>query len=232
LTVLLHMAFYSTDITRQEKTLVSPATKQPAPTRYRMVGKRLFDLALVLAASPFIILVITVLAVAVLVTGQSPFYVQKRIGRGGKVFRMWKIRTMLPNAEQRLETYLASNPEARAEWDSKQKLMNDPRITPLGNFLRKSSLDELPQLFNVFNGTMSLVGPRPMMLDQKDQYTGDAYYSLRPGMTGLWQVSDRNDCEFIDRVRFDDIYNRVVSLRTDIGVLVKTVMVVLRGTGV
>jgi len=226
------MAFYSTDITRQEKPAVSSATRQPTPTRYRSIGKRAFDLALVLAASPFIVLVISVLALAVLVTGQSPFYVQKRIGRGGKVFRMWKIRTMLPNAEQRLETYLASNPEARAEWDSKQKLMDDPRITPLGNFLRKSSLDELPQLFNVLTGTMSLVGPRPMMLDQKDQYTGEAYYKLRPGMTGLWQVSDRNACEFVDRVRFDDIYNRVVSLRTDVGVLVKTVAVVLRGTGV
>lgn len=231
------MISYGTEIARQEKTLMPSAASQPASNWsrrfcYRSTGKRFFDLVLVVTASPIIFVTISILAIAVLITGQTPFYAQKRIGRGGKVFRMWKIRTMLPDAEQRLEDYLSANPAARAEWDSKQKLMNDPRITPLGRFLRKASLDELPQLFNVFNGSMSLVGPRPMMLNQKEKYTGSAYYNLSPGITGLWQVSKRNDSKFVDRVRFDDIYGRVVSLRTDVSVLVKTVMVVFRGTGV
>ena len=101
----------------------------------------------------------------------------------------------------------------------------------MGRILRKTSLDELPQLWNVANGAMSLVGPRPMMVDQQAFYPGEAYYALRPGLTGLWQVSDRNDCEFAGRVRFDDQYERTVSLRTDIHVIARTVGVVMRGTG-
>jgi exopolysaccharide production protein ExoY len=234
LTDLLHMTFYNTDIIIPEKAVASHTITTPkcAPTRYRQSGKRFLDIFLVVATAPITILVIIVLALAILVTGQNPFYIQKRVGRGGRTFRMIKLQTMLPNADERLETYLAANPEARAEWDSKQKLMNDPRITPLGNFLRKTSLDELPQLFNVANGTMSLVGPRPMMLDQKEQYPGKAYYRLRPGMTGLWQVSDRNSCEFVGRVRFDDTYDCVVSFRTDISVIAQTVKVILRATGI
>lgn len=230
------MAIFSTNLTTDPNTLTGSAKKpisaRPRNSEYRRSGKRLLDLTLVIASAPFTILVIAVLAFAVLVTGQSPFYLQDRVGLNGKTFRIWKLRTMLPNAQERLETYLASNPAARAEWDAKQKLLQDPRVTPFGNWLRKTSLDELPQLINVLNGTMSLVGPRPMMVDQKEQYNGTAYYTMRPGMTGLWQISDRNGCDFSGRVRFDDIYNRVVSLRTDLTVIAKTVAVVLRGTGV
>ncbi|MEL6960286.1 MAG: sugar transferase [Pseudomonadota bacterium] len=201
-------------------------------TSYTRYGKRVLDVTLVLVSAPFVLPIIALLAFAVIVTGQAPFYVQKRVGLNGKIFNMWKLRTMLPNAEQLLEDYLTENPEARAEWETKQKLMRDPRVTPIGNWLRKKSLDELPQLFNVLNGTMSLVGPRPMMVDQREQYHGDAYYNMRPGMTGLWQVSDRNECSFAGRVRFDNAYARIVSLGTDIKVLFQTVMVVIRGTGV
>lgn len=201
------------------------------PSLYRRFGKRALDLTLVIGTAWFTLPIIAILALIVMVTGQSPFYVQKRIGVNGRTFRMWKLRTMLPNAEQRLREYLATNPEARAEWDSKQKLRNDPRVTPIGNWLRKSSMDELPQLFNVFNGTMSLVGPRPMMLDQKMQYTGSAYYRLRPGITGTWQISDRNDCDFIGRVRYDEDYDREMSFASDIRILLRTVSVVIRGTG-
>jgi exopolysaccharide production protein ExoY len=162
---------------------------------------------------------------------KTPFYSQMRVGRGGKVFRLWKLRTMVVDADARLEAYLAANPQARAEWDATQKLKNDPRITALGAFLRKTSLDELPQLFNVVLGDMSIVGPRPIMVNQRALYAGNAYYKLRPGLTGLWQVSRRNEGTFADRVRFDDAYWRVQSLKTDIAVISKTFGVVLRGTG-
>ena len=198
---------------------------------YRNGVKRVFDVALVLASGAIVLPVIAILAVLVSLDGHSPFYSQVRIGRGGRYFRMLKLRTMVPNADAMLADYLARNPAARAEWDATQKLKKDPRITRMGRILRKTSLDELPQLFNVLVGQMSLVGPRPMMQKQQVLYSGSSYYDLRPGLTGLWQISDRNECNFQDRVKFDDVYNRVISLRTDVGILFKTVQVVLRGTG-
>ncbi|MEM6421078.1 MAG: sugar transferase, partial [Pseudomonadota bacterium] len=161
----------------------------------------------------------------------NPFYRQARLGRHGRVFRIWKLRTMVVDADARLEAYLARNPAARAEWDATQKLKHDPRITIVGRFLRKTSLDELPQLINVLTGQMSLVGPRPMMVNQRHLYDGDSYYHLRPGLTGLWQVSGRNDCRFVDRVRYDNTYAARISFLTDLGVMLRTVGVVLRGTG-
>jgi exopolysaccharide production protein ExoY len=149
-------------------------------------------------------------------------------------------RSRLPHLEAALDgagrrrvsgSYLAETPEARAEWDATQKLKQDPRITVVGRMLRKTSLDELPQLFNVLTGDMSLVGPRPIMVNQKALYPGQRYYDMRPGLTGLWQVSDRNECSFAGRVRFDDIYHRTMSFGTDLRILGQTVSVVLRGTG-
>ncbi|WP_344846151.1 sugar transferase [Celeribacter arenosi] len=189
------------------------------------------DLLFTLAAAPVVLPFVAVMAVLIALDGSNPFYSQLRVGKHGRTFRMWKLRTMVKNADEQLEAYLDENPDARAEWDATQKLKKDPRITLIGRALRKTSLDELPQLFNVVNGTMSLVGPRPMMLNQRDSYPGQAYYNLKPGITGLWQISDRNECEFVGRVRYDDIYDRVISLKTDVGVLFRTVSVVLRGTG-
>ena len=154
-----------------------------------------------------------------------------RVGRHGRIYTIWKLRSMTRDADQALEAHLAANPEARVEWDRTQKLKNDPRITKLGRVLRKSSLDELPQLFNVLRGDMSLVGPRPMMPEQQALYPGTAYYKLRPGITGMWQVSKRNESTFADRARFDTQYDRRLSLLTDIKLLLATVRVVLRGTG-
>ena len=229
------MTFQLTNLTSAQETHPKAVpfefVEPKKPSAYRSFGKRALDVTLVVATAWITIPIIAILALVVLVTGQTPFYVQDRVGQGGRTFRMWKVRTMLPDAERRLEEYLASNPDARAEWDSKQKLLDDPRVTPIGNWLRKTSLDELPQLLNVFNGTMSLVGPRPMMLDQKVQYTGNAYYRLRPGITGTWQISDRNACEFIGRVRFDEDYDRNLAFATDFKILLRTVSVVIRGTG-
>lgn len=198
---------------------------------YRVIGKRCLDLALVLLTLPISLPLIAIMALLVALDGGNPFYVQRRIGQGGREFKMIKLRSMVPNADAQLEKYLAQNPDARAEWDKTQKLKKDPRITAVGRVLRKSSIDELPQLINVLTGSMSLVGPRPMMLDQKEMYKGRGYYALRPGLTGFWQISDRNECDFCDRVHFDDAYNRALSLKTDLVVMMRTISVVIRGTG-
>ena len=198
---------------------------------YARFPKRALDLLLTLLTAPIWMSAIAVGALLVMTDGKSPFYSQERVGRDGRRFRILKLRTMVVDADGKLEAYLRANPAARAEWDETQKLKQDPRITRFGRLLRKTSLDELPQLFNVLTGDMSLVGPRPIMVDQMALYSGKAYYSLRPGLTGLWQVSKRNESRFTDRVRFDNRYAACQSLSTDLGVLARTVTTVLRGTG-
>jgi lipopolysaccharide/colanic/teichoic acid biosynthesis glycosyltransferase len=204
------------------------ARKEPL---YRRVLKRWMDVGLVLLVAPFVVPVVLILALVLKLTGHSPFFTQDRVGQGGRTFKLWKLRTMVPDADQRLRTYLQADPAARQEWESYQKLSRDPRITEFGQFLRKSSLDELPQLWNVLVGDMSLVGPRPMMVDQQDLYPGTAYYVLRPGLTGTWQVSDRNQSTFAQRADFDAEYERNLSLVMDLKILLTTVGVVLRATG-
>jgi lipopolysaccharide/colanic/teichoic acid biosynthesis glycosyltransferase len=172
-----------------------------------------------------------VLVALVRLNGGTAFYSQTRLGRGGRTFKFWKLRSMVPNAELALARYLAENPEARLEWDRTQKLRKDPRVTVVGRFLRKYSLDELPQLWNVLIGDMSLIGPRPMFPEQRELYPGIPYCDLRPGITGLWQVTDRNLCAFADRARFDRTYAERLSLRTDMWIALRTVFVVVKGTG-
>ncbi len=203
----------------------------PKTGLYRRVVKRALDISLVLLSLPIILPIIALLALIVSRNGGRPFYSQPRVGRNGAVFNMWKLRTMIHDADEVLETYLTDNPAMRTEWDTKQKLLEDPRVTPMGRFLRKSSIDELPQLFNVLRGDMSLVGPRPMMVDQREIYPGNDYFELRPGITGLWQISDRNKTSFADRAFYDASYNQQLSLPTDVKILAATVRVVLRGTG-
>ncbi len=203
----------------------------PASGPYRAVLKRTLDILIVLLAAPFVVPLVLMLAAIVSLEGGSPFYAQERVGKGRKVFRMWKLRSMVCDADARMEQYLASDPEARREWDETQKLKNDPRITRFGRVLRKCSFDELPQLWNVLVGDMSLVGPRPMMVSQQPLYPSTVYYRLRPGITGFWQVSGRNDTSFAARAVFDTAYDREVSFRTDLGILLRTVKTVLRGTG-
>lgn len=176
-------------------------------------------------------IVIGIFAILVALDGSNPFYRQSRIGENGREFKMWKLRSMVPNADQVLEAYLASDPQARDEWNRSQKLKNDPRITLIGRFIRKSSIDELPQIFNVLRGEMSLVGPRPMMLDQRVLYPGLAYYAMRPGITGFWQTSERNDTSFAERATYDASYFKAMSFGTDMRVMFKTVAVVFAGTG-
>ena len=214
------------------ETLVNSAfRKVETNSLYRNHFKRGFDILLVLMAAVPVILVLGICALLIARDGGSPFYHQTRIGRFGKTFKMWKLRTMVANADAALENHLAANPADRIEWDRNQKLRNDPRITKMGRILRKTSLDELPQLWNVLKGEMSLVGPRPMMVDQQSLYPGSAYYALRPGLTGFWQVSVRHESSFAERAQYDADYLSKVNLAQDISVMWKTVSVVTKGTG-
>lgn len=232
----LHVPDLTSDVRSQELDLspgrhVVPVGPRNDSLIYRNFTKRLVDLVAVIATSPVWVPLLALLALFVILGGHLPFYSQERIGRDGKVFRMWKLRTMVHNAEAKLEVYLAANPAAREEWEKNQKLANDPRVTQVGRLLRKTSIDELPQLWNVLRGDMSLVGPRPMMVHQKNDYHGSAYYRLRPGMTGFWQIADRNRVSFSGRVSFDERYDRQLNLATDLRVLLGTIRVVVRGTG-
>jgi exopolysaccharide production protein ExoY len=209
---------------------LAPAT-QSISGPYRRVFKRLLDVTAIALAAPIVAPLIAGLAIGVALHGGQPFYSQSRVGKGGRVFRMWKLRSMVKDADARMAGYLQTHPAAKAEWDATQKLRNDPRITPFGRFLRRSSLDELPQLWNVLTGDMSLVGPRPMMPCQQGLYPGDAYYLLRPGITGYWQTAGRNRTTFAARASFDAAYEAHLTLTTDVQILVRTVAVVLRGTG-
>lgn len=214
------------------ETLVNAAfSTNEAKNMYRDHFKRVLDVTLVIMAAPAVILVMAICALMVARDGGSPFYCQTRIGQFGKTFKMWKLRSMVANADQALEEHLMNNPSARIEWNRNQKLRNDPRITKIGKFLRKTSLEEVPQLWNVLKGEMSLVGPRPMMVDQQFMYPGSAYYALRPGLTGFWQVSVRNESSFAERAKYDADYLRKVTLVQDCSVLLKTVGVVTKGTG-
>lgn len=204
-----------------------------APTSfYRTWAKRALDVAIILLATPIVVpLILLLIAVVGIANGGSPFYVQNRVGLNGDVFKMWKLRSMIPDADAALARHLQQNPAARAEWAETQKLKNDPRITPMGHFLRRTSLDELPQLWNVLKGEMSLVGPRPMLPEQQVLYPGIAYYRMLPGITGFWQVSSRNESAFAERAIFDSRYDAKLSFLTDLKTLLATVRVVTRATG-
>jgi exopolysaccharide production protein ExoY len=204
---------------------------EPAPGLYRRFLKRLVDVLAVLLAAPIVLPAVALLALVIRRDGGPAFYVQDRVGRNGHLFRCWKLRSMVPDADGLLDTYLARHPGARNEWSVHQKLKDDPRITPIGRLIRKTSLDELPQLWNVLRGEMSLVGPRPMMPEQSRLYPGNAYYRLRPGITGFWQISERNGAAFADRALYDSQYDSRLSFLTDALVLLATIRVVLRGTG-
>lgn len=191
--------------------------------------KRAMDLTLTIVGGILILPLIAVIALAIRWSSPGPvFYSQRRVGYGGRHFRAWKFRTMVVDAEQQLERHLASSPELRREWERDHKLRNDPRVTAIGRFLRKTSLDELPQLYNVLVGQMSLVGPRPIVDDEVVKY-GDAfrlYLRVRPGLTGLWQVSGRNDTGYDQRVRLDMHYVRNWSPWLDIHLLARTILVI------
>ena len=198
---------------------------------YLRHGKRAIDLLLVVLSAPFVLPVILLTALALWVEGGNPFYQQERMRADGSRYRILKLRTMVKDAEKKLASLLESDATLRREWEDTQKLKNDPRITPVGRILRITSLDELPQLWNVITGDMSLIGPRPMLPDQVAIYNGPIYWGMRPGISGLWQVSERNDRNFDYRAEMDRIYRRKVTFREDLSILVRTIIVMVRRTG-
>ena len=202
----------------------------------RAVDLVLASVLLTVLAFPMLVITLTLLA-----TGGQPLFIQPRVGQNGTRFGCLKFRTMRRDAQTRLQEVLAADPCARSEWQQHQKLADDPRVTRLGLFLRKSSMDELPQLFNVLRGQMSLVGPRPIVAPEIDGYPADrAYYESRsfddyagclPGITGLWQVAGRHRATHADRIEMDRVYARNWSILLDVKIIWRTIGVVLSGSG-
>ena len=226
-------------IMQEAEALRLPAAQFSPPSGTRKFSiapqidsKRLLD---IFGASLLLILCAPVMLIifAFLFLSGQPVFAQRRVGRGGELFFCYKFRTMVKDADRVLADYLLRNPQAREEWARAYKLADDPRVTPVGRFLRKSSLDELPQLFNVLKGDMSLVGPRPIVPGEVPRYAGRirSYNRCRPGITGLWQVSGRNLTSYQRRVALDAVYARKCSVRLDLFILFKTIRVVAVGRG-
>jgi Undecaprenyl-phosphate galactose phosphotransferase WbaP len=201
--------------------------------RYRVL-KRALDIFLILLVSPVLLLVTAVVAAAVRMSSPGPiFFSHRRIRRHGAFFTMWKFRTMCVNSNEVLDTHLKVDPAAQAEWRRTHKLKYDPRVTRVGQFLRKTSLDELPQLWNVLTGSMSLVGPRPIVAAEVEKY-GEFftdYCLVKPGITGLWQVSGRSACTYEERVQLDRKYAHTWSLSGDFSILARTLTAVVNQDG-
>ena len=201
--------------------------------RYRVL-KRGLDLLLVFVCLPVLLVLLAAVALAVRVTSPGPiFFSHRRIRSHGRFFSMWKFRTMCVNSAEVLEDYLAANPAARAEWRKDHKLKHDPRVTRVGEFLRRTSLDELPQIWNVLTGTMSLVGPRPIVAAEVEKY-GEFftdYCLVKPGVTGLWQVSGRSRLSYPQRVQLDRHYAHHWTLTGDMKILLRTLSSVANQDG-
>jgi Undecaprenyl-phosphate galactose phosphotransferase WbaP len=224
----------SSTSTLSERSVRDTVVRGPQRSfRYRIL-KRGIDILCIILASPLLIVLLALIALAIRIGSPGPiFFSHRRIRRHGAFFTMWKFRTMCMNSNEVLEEYLARNPEARAEWRKTHKLKNDPRVTPVGDFLRRTSLDELPQLWNVFTGSMSLVGPRPIVaaeVEKYGEYFAD-YCLVKPGITGLWQVSGRSACTYEERVQLDRTYAHHWSLTGDLKILAKTLPSVIHQDG-
>ena len=217
-----------------QRVFVSQKIKLRLSPRLSLFAKRTLDILIAVAAllvlAPLFLMTSLIL---LLLQGRPIFIAHRRIGRGGGMFPCLKFRTMVNNNEELLEKYLAANPAERAEWAATRKLKNDPRITPFGAFLRKSSIDEIPQLINIVIGHMSIVGPRPIVPSETVYYGQNYadYIRVRPGLTGLWQVSGRSDADYVKRVQLDSLYVANRSLVGDIVIMAKTIPAVLNARG-
>ncbi|GMO26532.1 MAG: sugar transferase [Termitinemataceae bacterium] len=210
------------------------ATSNQLNMPWNVFIKRAMDIVLTIVIGLIIAIPLLLVAILVKVTSKGPvLYGQPRIGRNGVHFKMWKFRSMHVDAEKKLKSLLESDPEARREWDENRKIKNDPRITTLGKFIRRYSIDEFPQFINVLTGEMSLVGPRPLLLDEIEKYGKDfeRIVSVIPGLTGLWQVSGRSNTDYGERIAFGIYYLQSWSPWLDIWILYKTVAVVIQGRG-
>jgi len=202
----------------------------PVDKTFKLIFDFVMTTLLLVVFAPILILLYVIVFIA---TKGRPVFKHTRIGKDGKAFEVYKFQTMYPNAKEMLEALLAKDPDAKKEWEKEFKLKNDPRITKLGGFLRKTSLDELPQLINVMKGEMSLVGPRPIVEREIEKYGEYFHYfkAVRPGITGLWQISGRNDVDYDERVQLDTWYVRNWSIEQDLNILMKTIVVVVLKKG-
>lgn len=220
------------------KTLYSTAAatrRETKPTIKReAIITRGLDVSLAIAAVLILLPVFLLIVLAIKLTSPGPvLFAHHRIGKGGKVFPCYKFRSMEVNSAELLEQHLANCPEAKAEWLRDQKLRNDPRITWIGKFLRRTSLDEVPQIFNVLRGEMSIVGPRPIVESEViryRQYIAD-YMTVKPGITGLWQISGRNNTTYRRRVALDTAYARTRNVKLDLLIMARTLPAVALGSG-
>jgi Undecaprenyl-phosphate galactose phosphotransferase WbaP len=201
---------------------------------WNLAIKRLLDLAIVIIGGLIILPLLIVIALLVKLSSPGPvLYRHRRLGKSGKYFNAYKFRSMFLDSQDALEKLLAQSPGLRAEWEANHKLKDDPRVTLVGKFLRRTSFDEFPQLINVLKGEMSLVGPRPIVDGEVEKYGKDfdRIFSVKPGLTGLWQVSGRSDTDYTERVAFDTYYLQSWSVWLDLWVLLKTFGVVIKGKG-
>lgn len=210
------------------------ASHPPKPSRLAWTAKRGLDVGIAGTALCLLLPLLLLVAAAIWATdGKSPIFRHNRLGKDGRMFGCLKFRSMVANGDAVLAAHLAANPRARAEWAETHKLTDDPRVTAIGHVLRKTSVDELPQLWNVLRGEMSLVGPRPIVQAEMPRY-GSALttcFSVPPGVTGLWQVSGRSDTSYAERVALDLDYASRWSLRRDIVIILRTVPAVLAQRG-
>ncbi len=203
-------------------------------TPARLDGKRISDILLTLLLAPVAVPLGLLIALAIVLDSRGPvFFSQMRIGRDRRPFRVWKFRSMAVDADRKLRTLLQQSPEHAREWALARKMRHDPRVTRVGRWLRKTSLDELPQFWNVLRGEMSMVGPRPIVAEEIHRYGAafETYTQVRPGVTGLWQVSGRNDMQYSRRVELDCHYIHHRNAAMDLKILAKTAFVMLRGRG-
>jgi exopolysaccharide production protein ExoY len=208
--------------------------RTPSSAMQDAVLTRTMDLCIAVSAIAVLLPFLLLIILALKLTSPGPvLFAHRRVGQGGRVFPSYKFRSMVVNSAQVLEQHLAECPEAREEWARDQKLRNDPRVTPIGRLLRRSSLDEVPQIFNVLLGQMSMVGPRPIVegeVVRYRQYIVD-YMNVKPGITGLWQISGRNNTTYRRRVALDTAYARSRNIALDIAIMVRTIPAVLSGSG-
>ncbi|MCR5605802.1 MAG: exopolysaccharide biosynthesis polyprenyl glycosylphosphotransferase, partial [Treponema sp.] len=199
-----------------------------------LLVKRIVDLLILLAMSPLVIPIVLIVSIIVKISSPGPiFYGHKRVGKDGKEFKCWKFRSMVINADKMLDKILEEHPEMREEWERDRKFTHDPRVTKIGKILRKTSIDELPQLWNVLVGEMSFIGPRPVTSPELAKYGDKANFilSVLPGLSGMWQISGRSTTGYEERITLDSYYIQNWSVWLDLWIIIKTVWVVLKGKG-
>jgi len=228
---LTHSHIYELSNTRTNLIVYQNRLK----SQYRKVFQQTYNYILAVILLPFVMPLIGIFAIRIKQESPGPvFFAHKRVGQDGKIIPTYKFRSMYKDAKERLEQLLEEDPAAREEWEKSYKLKDDPRVTKIGSFLRRTSLDELPQIFNVLRGEMNFVGPRPVIQEEIDKYykeDAEYYFMVKPGITGLWQVSGRSDTDYEFRVATDKWYVSNWSLWLDIVILLKTVKVVLKKDG-